>query len=128
MNRLLALAIAAPMLLIGAADPNLAAADAVASGAPAPAPVTYRPCRPGPGDDNCIQLYERGVRPAYARWLRTHGGDARPAQAAVGGPIEPRARPARARHARAGHRPHAAADTRCPPQAHRPDSGETRGM
>jgi hypothetical protein len=22
----------------------------------------YPPCRPGPGDDRCIQLYERGVR------------------------------------------------------------------
>jgi len=21
----------------------------------------YPPCRPGPGDDRCIQLYERGV-------------------------------------------------------------------
>lgn len=23
----------------------------------------YPPCDPGPGDDNCIQLYERGVSP-----------------------------------------------------------------
>jgi hypothetical protein len=30
---------------------------------------TYRPCR-SRRDDNCIQLYERGVRRAYARWLR----------------------------------------------------------
>jgi len=21
----------------------------------------YPPCRPGPGDDHCIQLYERGI-------------------------------------------------------------------
>ena len=26
-----------------------------------PATRHYPPCRPGPGDDNCIQLYERGV-------------------------------------------------------------------
>ena len=26
-----------------------------------PATKDYPPCRPGPGDDSCIQLYERGV-------------------------------------------------------------------
>jgi hypothetical protein len=28
----------------------------------------YPPCRPGPGDDHCIQLYEPGVRAALASW------------------------------------------------------------
>ncbi len=27
---------------------------------PAPTVGAYPPCRPGPGDDRCIQLYERG--------------------------------------------------------------------
>ncbi len=40
----------------------------------------YRPCRPGRGDDNCIQLYEGRVRAAYAPRAA-----ARPA---IGGPIE----------------------------------------
>ena len=29
---------------------------------PARAATDYPPCSPGPGDDRCIQLYERGVR------------------------------------------------------------------
>jgi hypothetical protein len=41
---------------------------------------TYPPCRPGRGDDNCIQLYEGRVRAAYAARAA-----ARPA---VGGPLE----------------------------------------
>jgi hypothetical protein len=53
-----------------------------ATAAPA-APVGYRPCRPGPGDDNCIQLYEPGVREALASWTpRTEA-------VAMGGPYEP---------------------------------------
>ncbi|HZF95836.1 MAG TPA: hypothetical protein VEZ20_13310 [Allosphingosinicella sp.] len=54
-----------------------AQAPAVAASPAAPA---YRPCRPGRGDDNCIQLYESRVRAAYAP-----RGAARPA---IGGPIE----------------------------------------
>ncbi|HEX8192923.1 MAG TPA: hypothetical protein VF552_08480 [Allosphingosinicella sp.] len=50
-----------------------------AAAGPKAAPV-YRPCRPGRGDDNCIQLYERRVRDAYAPRIV-----ARPA---VDGPIE----------------------------------------
>ena len=46
-------------------------------------PRTYRPCRPGRGDDNCIQLYERRVRAALPRTAL------RPApRPAIGGPIE----------------------------------------
>ena len=58
-----------------------------------PAPrATYRPCRPGPGDDRCIQLYERGVRLAYARWLSEGAEPGKPlAETAVGGPVETRA-------------------------------------
>lgn len=33
----------------------------------------YPPCIEGVREDRCIQLYERGVRRAYARWLADHG-------------------------------------------------------
>jgi hypothetical protein len=50
--------------------------------APRPATHNYPPCDPGPGDDNCIQLYEPGVRAQLAGWTaRTETG--------VGGPYEP---------------------------------------
>jgi hypothetical protein len=32
------------------------------SAMPVRAAAEYPPCSPGPGDDRCIQLYERGVR------------------------------------------------------------------
>jgi hypothetical protein len=56
-----------------AADERLASADSTWTATPAAAgseytgmggpleAVDYPPCRPGPGDDRCIQLYERGV-------------------------------------------------------------------
>ena len=95
MKKLLALAFTAPVLLIGAALPADQAAVS-ASGQAATAPVRYRPCRAEPSDDRCIQLYERGVRASYARWLRTGGPTQRATQVAMGGPVEPRpARPAR---------------------------------
>ncbi|TMJ19737.1 MAG: hypothetical protein E6G92_08185 [Alphaproteobacteria bacterium] len=50
--------------------------------APHPATHSYPPCSPGPGDDNCIQLYERGVRDRLASWSP-------PAETGVGGPYEP---------------------------------------
>jgi hypothetical protein len=55
-----------------------------------PAAQNYPPCRPGPGDDNCIQLYEPGVRTALAAWNRPTGGliDGE-ATVAMGGPYEP---------------------------------------
>lgn len=40
-------------------------------------------CRPGPGDDRCIQLYERGVRGAFAQW------SAGRERLGMGGPEEP---------------------------------------
>jgi hypothetical protein len=141
MRKLPVLSICAPLLLIGAAYPDPtahdpAAADPVATTA---GPVTYRPCRPGAGDDRCIQLYERGVRAAYARWLRERRGGEQLARVAVGGP-EPREHRARRHtpsgHGSAGRAPHQAGETRChEPPAHRPEprahdvqSGETRGM
>jgi hypothetical protein len=41
---------------------------------PRPAAANYPACHPGPGDDNCIQLYERGVRAELASWDRPTGG------------------------------------------------------
>ena len=49
---------------------------------PRPATRNYPPCDPGPGDDNCIQLYEPGVRAALASWNP-------PADTGMGGPYEP---------------------------------------
>jgi len=66
-------------------DINMAAADL----ATRPATHNYPPCRPGPGDDNCIQLYEPGVRTALASWNRPTGGLAGETQTAMGGPYEP---------------------------------------
>ncbi|HYI65032.1 MAG TPA: hypothetical protein VEW71_09120 [Allosphingosinicella sp.] len=69
---------------------------------PRPAAHNYPPCDPGPGDDNCIQLYEPGVRTALASWNQPSGGLMQPGEAmasaepaldeattAVGGPYEP---------------------------------------
>jgi len=80
----------------------VADASAAAELAPRPAAQNYPPCRPGPGDDNCIQLYEPGVRVALASWNQPTGGLAQPGEAmaaaeplgepaatAVGGPYEP---------------------------------------
>jgi len=138
MKKLPVLAISAPLLLIGAAHPDLAARHDPAAAHPVAAtagPVTYRPCRPGAGDDRCIQLYERGVRASYARWLRERRGGEQIAQAAVGGPETRAHRPGR-RHRSAGPAPHHVEETRChEPGAHRPaprshdaQDGETRGM
>ncbi|MDQ4088630.1 MAG: hypothetical protein M3177_11575, partial [Pseudomonadota bacterium] len=90
MKRVLPLALAAPMLLIGAAYPDDKKEGYGAVGGPDPIaePITYRPCRPGPGDDRCIQLYERGVRASYARWLRNRGVEPERTQVAMGGPVE----------------------------------------
>ena len=56
---------------------------------PRPATENYPPCDPGPGDDNCIQLYEPGVRDQLASWNRATGGLADgSATTAMGGPYE----------------------------------------
>jgi hypothetical protein len=63
--------------------------------------AAYPPCRPGPGDDHCIQLYEPGVRAALASWTPQAdttlagemGGTSTPVAAVeetgMGGPYEP---------------------------------------
>ncbi len=58
---------------------------------PRPAAQNYPACRPGPGDDNCIQLYEPGVRQQLAAWTQPTGGFAGTSgtQVAMGGPYEP---------------------------------------
>lgn len=54
--------------------------------------ASYRPCRPGPGDDRCIQLYERRVRAALAGRARSRPPAPRQVELpAMGGPIEGRA-------------------------------------
>jgi len=137
MTRMLVLAVAAPLVLIGAAYPD--APEAGGGGdsilAPRMGPVSYRPCRPGRGDDRCIQLYERGVPAAYARWQRERRGGEQIALAAVGAPSEAPAHRPRRRHAEAAT-PHHAGDARChEPAAHAPapreapaQHGEARGM
>jgi hypothetical protein len=64
--------------LIGAAYPAAPRLDYVidldGGGRATAAPATsWRPCRRDRRDDRCIQLYERGVRHAYAEWRRDHG-------------------------------------------------------
>ena len=57
---------------------------------PRPATQDYPPCDPGPGDDNCIQLYEPGVRAQLASWNQPTGGLADSnSTTAMGGPYEP---------------------------------------
>lgn len=65
------------------------AALAAADTAPRPAAQNYPACRPGPGDDNCIQLYEPGVQVALAGWTQPTGGLAGGDATAMGGPYEP---------------------------------------
>jgi len=55
-----------------------------------PAAENYPACRPGPGDDNCIQLYEPGVSAELAAWTAPTGGLMNDQSAtATGGPYEP---------------------------------------
>ena len=66
---------------------DMAAADL----SPRPAAGNYPACRPGPGDDHCIQLYEPGVQERLASWSQPTGGfaGASDSQVAMGGPYEP---------------------------------------
>ena len=72
---------------------------------------TYRPCR-SRRDDNCIQLYERGVRAAYARWLRDGdpGYDEAVRYAVYDDRRYGRDTRRRGHHAYDGHREHGAED------------------
>ena len=132
MARLLVLAASAPLLLLGAAYPeDKPDADYPdEAGYIEEAPVTYRPCRPGPGDDNCIQLYERGVRASYARWLREHDVPGPRTEVAMGGPVEavdedePEWRKERGHHTR---RQHGDRRHRCEDDDRHVYDGEVRG-
>ncbi len=76
MKKPLVLASLSAFVLIGAAypeAPKLNYAAAVMAGTAEVTGPTYRPCRRDRRDDRCIQLYERGVRTAYAEWLRDRG-------------------------------------------------------
>lgn len=55
---------------------------------PRAASQNYAACRPGEGDDNCIQLYEAGVEQRLASWRQPTGGFAGSGdtQVAMGGP------------------------------------------
>lgn len=74
-----------------AAPAAVAVETAAADLAPQPAAQNYPACRPGPGDDRCIQLYETGVQARLASWTQPTGGFAGAAatQTAMGGPDEP---------------------------------------
>jgi hypothetical protein len=65
------------------------AADAPLDLSPRAASQNYPACHPGPGDDNCIQLYEPGVRVALASWNQPTGGLGDGNAVAMGGPDEP---------------------------------------
>lgn len=74
----------------GVGGPEEAVQVASADLVPRPAAGNYPACRPGPGDDRCIQLYEPGVRQQLASWNQSTGGFADGAtQTAMGGPYEP---------------------------------------
>jgi hypothetical protein len=68
MNKPLILAALAAFVLVGASYPE----DSTKKDDTAAPPTSWRPCRTRT-DDHCIQLYEHGVRAAYAQWLREHG-------------------------------------------------------
>ena len=61
-------------------------------GGPRAVRVEYPPCVPGVREDRCIQLYERGVKRSYQRWLAAHGRGGE--QVAARGPTRARAYPA----------------------------------
>lgn len=69
MKKPLALFALSGLILVGAAYPDFDKPDDEQGVASAEGGQQYRPCR-SRRDDRCIQLYERGVRAAYARWVR----------------------------------------------------------
>ncbi len=80
-----ALVPASPPVESGVGGPDEIAATDLS---PRPAAGNYPPCDPGPGDDNCIQLYEPGVRTALASWNAPTGGLDQGTATAMGGPYE----------------------------------------
>lgn len=59
-------------------------ADAAVAGAERAMRIEYPPCKKGVREDRCIQLYERGVKRSYQKWLTSHGRGG--TQAAADGP------------------------------------------
>ena len=53
------------------------------AGASTTADAVWPACRPGPGDDRCIQAYEPGVKQAYDQWAMSAS------DTGMGGPFEP---------------------------------------
>ena len=113
MKKPLVLAALSGLILVGAAYPGPDNPDRDQDVAAAEGGQRYRPCR-SRRDDNCIQLYERGVRAAYARWLRD--GDPGYDEAVRYAAVDDRRYGRRGRHAhdrddeRGGHRNHASDD------------------
>jgi hypothetical protein len=69
MKKPLVLAALSGLILVGAAYPGFEKPDDDQGVSSTVGGQRYRPCR-SRRDDNCIQLYERGVSARYARWLR----------------------------------------------------------
>lgn len=69
-------------------------ADGQVSGGARPTRVEYPPCIRGVREDRCVQLYERGMRRSYQRWLAANG---RGEQVAEGRPGRRAYRPCRSR-------------------------------
>lgn len=87
------------LLAVGAAshhrlryDSTVFAGSGDVSGGPRAVRVEYPPCVKGVREDRCIQLYERGVRRSYQRWLAAHGRGGE--RVAARGPGRARAYPA----------------------------------
>jgi hypothetical protein len=78
----------APVDETGVGGPDEEEVAATAAATPVTTQTSWPACSPGPGDDNCIQLYEPGVGEAYAAW-QANGGLPGTAQSAMGGPEEP---------------------------------------
>ncbi|MGQ0659937.1 hypothetical protein [Sphingosinicella sp.] len=122
MKKPLVLAALSGLILVGAAYPGPADRDDDQSASSSEGGRTYRPCR-SRRDDNCIQLYERGVRAAYARWLRD--GDPGYEEAVRYAAVDDRRYGRRGPHdhdrddERGGHRNHALDDGHHGPDADR---------
>jgi hypothetical protein len=78
----------APADETGVGGPDEEEVAATAAATPVTTQTSWRACSPGPGDDNCIQLYEPGVGEAYAAW-QANSGMPGTEQTAMGGPEEP---------------------------------------
>lgn len=102
MRKSLAIIASALLLAVAAASQDrlrydsTAFVDAVVTGAARAKRVEYPPCVKGVREDRCVQLYERGVKRSYKRWLSANGrgeqvADAGPGRAAAYRPCRSRA-------------------------------------